>query len=74
MNGTAAYTLEPVVGLVATYEVTTGPDRTVVGVIAKVDDHDWRVLSTRYGAPEPTPGPFLTSEAAAATLLTERNH
>lgn len=68
---TAPYTIEPVPGLVATHEVCHGPDRTVLGVIAEIDGR-WRVLSTRYGAPEPQPGSFPTAEAAADTLIPER--
>lgn len=72
MTVAAGLTLEPVPGLIATFEVCDA-DRVVLGVIARMTDTDWRVLSTRYGAPEPQRGPFLSADAAAATLLTERN-
>lgn len=68
----ATLAFEPIVGLYATFEVCdTTADRRVLGVIAEDHDGRWRVLSTRYGTPEPQPGPHATREAAAATLLTE---
>lgn len=61
-------TFEPMLGLIATFEVCD-TDRRVLGVIAKNDDDDWRVLSTRYGT-ERVPGRHASREAAAASLLT----
>ncbi len=64
-------TIEPISGLVATYEVCDSDGR-VLGVIAEADEYDWRVLSTRQGHPEPVRGRHPTREDAAATLIQPR--
>lgn len=56
----------PVTGLVATCEVQD-TDGTVLGVITETES-GWHVISTRYGAPEPKPGPHPSRWAAATTL------
>ena len=61
----------PIIGLVETIEVSTDTDPSVLGVIARVDDDDWRIISVRYGASEPAPRAY-PSKWAAALALTDR--
>jgi len=56
----------PVTGLVATYEVQN-TDGTVLAVICETLS-GWHVISTRYGAAEPKPGPHPSRWAAVTSL------
>lgn len=61
-------TFRPIIGLVESFEVSTHTDSSALGVIVSVDDHDWRIVSVRYGTPEPAPRSYPSKWAAALAL------